>query len=162
MRKLPLPDFAHLLQAPDFKYKKGDRALWISSRGSPDWINDALMQFDAKQPIEAPGAAAPRPITQSNGSAPGGQYASGQSIGGLAPGAAQAALAGGKPAQWELFRASPNQFWDNRAKKAAAVINTRSPDFSYKRKEEGNIALWIDSKDTPGWVAEWVADNPPR
>lgn len=44
---------------------------------------------------------------------------------------------------WRQLMASPQDFWDNRAKK----LSPKSPDF--KHKQTGG-ALWLNSK--PAWV----------
>jgi len=49
-------------------------------------------------------------------------------------------------AQWAALFCSPDDFWDNRASKK----NPRAPDF--KHKETGE-ALWVESRNTPSWVA---------
>jgi single stranded DNA-binding protein len=48
--------------------------------------------------------------------------------------------------QWAALFCSPNDFWDNRATKR----NPKAPDF--KHKETGE-ALWVESRNTPTWVA---------
>lgn len=50
-------------------------------------------------------------------------------------------------ARWAEFFAQPSLYWDNRTTKR----NPRAPDFKHKDSGE---ALWIDSRDTPGWVAD--------
>jgi len=78
--------------------------------------------------------------------------------GSAGPGGAAAAAPGGgftpsppppltPEARWTQFFAQPTQYWDNRDNKR----NPRAPDFKHKDSGE---ALWIDSYDTPPWVAD--------
>ncbi|CAL8469525.1 g9066 [Coccomyxa elongata] len=48
--------------------------------------------------------------------------------------------------KWMDFFADPMAYWDNRTNKR----NPRAPDFKAK---DGDAALWLDSRDTPPWVA---------
>ena len=48
--------------------------------------------------------------------------------------------------RWAALFCSPGDFWDNRATKR----NPKAPDF--KHKETGE-ALWVESRNTPAWVA---------
>jgi dolichyl-phosphate-mannose--protein O-mannosyl transferase len=49
--------------------------------------------------------------------------------------------------KWRLVLSDPNLWWDNRLKK----VNPKGPDFKLKDKSV-NVALWVDSKDTPDWA----------
>jgi len=82
----------------------------------------------------------------------------GGSAGSAGPGGAAAGAPGGgftpspqpplsPEARWTQFFAQPTQYWDNRDNKR----NPRAPDFKHKDSGE---ALWIDSRDTPPWVAD--------
>lgn len=139
-------------QAPDFKYKNGDLALWIDSRGLPGWVADAIKDFDEGAATGQAFMAAPRPamaVEPPPAHVPG--------SGAISP---EQASTGGRAAMWQLFLQNPRDFWDNRVKKLEGG-NPRMPDFSFKRQEL-KIALWIDSKDTPDAAHDWVAANPPR
>ena len=62
---------------------------------------------------------------------------------------------GSKDAMWKsALIDSPNDWWDNRTSKT----NPKAPDFRAKNngpkdKSGKPVALWIDSRDTPDWVA---------
>jgi hypothetical protein len=47
--------------------------------------------------------------------------------------------------KWIEFFQNPAAYWDNRQTKR----NPRGPDFKLK---DGDVALWLDSRDTPPWV----------
>lgn len=49
--------------------------------------------------------------------------------------------------KWMEFFSNTNGYWDNRHNKR----NPRAPDF--KHKDEKDTVLWLDSRDTPSWVA---------
>lgn len=60
---------------------------------------------------------------------------------------------GGAGDKWSHYFANTSQYWDNRsgkAQKRAQGEPARGPDF--KQKDEPKTALWIDGRDTPGWV----------
>lgn len=40
-------------------------------------------------------------------------------------------------------------------------LSPRGPDFSPKDKEHGGIPLWIEDRETPGWVEENLDKLPP-
>lgn len=40
-------------------------------------------------------------------------------------------------------------------------FSPRSPDFAPKDKEHGGMALWIEDRETPGWVVENLDKLPP-
>jgi hypothetical protein len=49
--------------------------------------------------------------------------------------------------KWSGFFRNPSGFWDNRFNKR----NPKAPDFKAK---DGDVALWLDSRDTPPWVPD--------
>ena len=66
--------------------------------------------------------------------------------GGGGGGRSQSVQAKDIEAKWAALFCMPSDFWDNRASKK----NPKAPDF--KHKETGE-ALWIQSRNTPSWVA---------
>eukprot|EP00884_Botryococcus_braunii_P002080 jgi/Botrbrau1/11873/Bobra.126_2s0008.1 len=72
-----------------------------------------------------------------------------------APPERQAAGQGSGPAdKWSRFIESPHDYYDNRSDKR----NPRAPDFKHKVNHE---ALWLNGKDTPPGMKEWVVLNLP-
>uniref|UniRef100_A0A5B7C394 Primosome PriB/single-strand DNA-binding n=1 Tax=Davidia involucrata TaxID=16924 RepID=A0A5B7C394_DAVIN len=49
---------------------------------------------------------------------------------------------------WQVFFASPNEWWDNRKSKRKSEINPKHPDFKHKDTGE---ALWLSTND-PSWI----------
>ncbi|KAK3278561.1 hypothetical protein CYMTET_13508 [Cymbomonas tetramitiformis] len=66
---------------------------------------------------------------------------------GTAPGPANNAVPVQGGDKWSNFFLQPAAFWDNREGKR----NPKAPDFKHK---DTNEPLWINSYDTPSWVAE--------
>ncbi len=52
---------------------------------------------------------------------------------------------------WADFFKNPGAFYDNRSSKR----NPKAPDF--KNKQNGDLALWINDKKNPSWVAQGLA-----
>jgi single-strand DNA-binding protein len=74
-----------------------------------------------------------------------------------APSAAAAPQAGGeKDDLWRDCVENPDAWWDNRSRKAEPGGNPRYPDFKHK---ESQTPLWIESRDTPAWAAEALANG---
>ena len=74
-----------------------------------------------------------------------------------APSAAAAPRAGGeKDDLWRDCVENPDAWWDNRSRKAEPGGNPRYPDFKHK---ESQTPLWIESRDTPAWAAEALANG---
>jgi hypothetical protein len=74
----------------------------------------------------------------------------------LAPLPGAAAPDTGKEAIWKELFADPSKFYDNRADKQSGKASTRSPDF---KRISDKAALWISSKDTPGWVRQQLGNG---
>eukprot|EP00850_Spirogloea_muscicola_P001888 SM000007S20848 [mRNA] locus=s7:521683:523212:- [translate_table: standard] len=75
-----------------------------------------------------------------------GAAATGRASTSYAPQTSAASQTHGAETLWERYFVDPSKWWDNRFSKT----NPKSPDF--KHKETGE-ALWIDSRQTPPWVA---------
>ena len=50
--------------------------------------------------------------------------------------------------KWNSVFDTPNLWWNNTTNKR----NPRAPDF--KLKDDGQVVLWIDNRDTPEWAKE--------
>ena len=65
---------------------------------------------------------------------------------------------GEKDDLWRDCVENPDAWWDNRSRKAEPGGNPRYPDFKHK---ESQTPLWIESRDTPAWAAEALANGAP-
>ena len=63
---------------------------------------------------------------------------------------------GEKDDLWREVLDNPDAWWDNRSRKAEPGGNPRYPDFKHK---ESQTPLWIESRDTPAWAAEALANG---
>lgn len=52
--------------------------------------------------------------------------------------------------KWNSVRSNPGLWWDNRENKR----NPKAPDYKLKDVTQGNIALWLSSRDTPEWAKQ--------
>lgn len=55
---------------------------------------------------------------------------------------------------WELLLAQPQQFYDNRARKASQP-GSKQPDF---RHISSGTGLWLDNRATPRWAVDKIAE----
>ena len=65
-------------------------------------------------------------------------------------------VGGEKDDLWRDCVDNPDAWWDNRSRKAEPGGNPRYPDFKHK---ESQTPLWIESRDTPAWAAEALANG---
>ncbi|KAG2427729.1 hypothetical protein HXX76_012054 [Chlamydomonas incerta] len=122
---------------PDF-VRRDDRnsALWLDSRGAPEWVGELLSELDARQAARREQRAAER-------AAGGGDERSQE--GGGRRGAEELV-------NWEALRANPAEWYDNRSRKTS----DRQPDFV--RRDDRRAALWLDSRGAPPWVGDLLAE----
>jgi single-strand DNA-binding protein len=66
------------------------------------------------------------------------------------------AAASEKDDLWRDLIENPSAWWDNRPRKAEPGGNPRYPDFKHK---ESQTPLWIESRDTPAWAAQALANG---
>jgi len=95
-----------------------------------------------------------QPMNNANNTAIGGGGGGGG--GGFAPagGGGGGAMLSAESSKEDLWRDLVNNaggWWDNRPRKQEPGANPRQPDFKHK---ESQTPLWIDSRDTPAWVAD--------
>ncbi|KAG2491712.1 hypothetical protein HYH03_009875 [Edaphochlamys debaryana] len=134
-------------RAPDF-VRKDDRqtAIWIDSRDTPEWANEVLAELDARAAERS--TRPPREDFRGDrGERPQGRRED--------RGERGEGRGGGRPnesANWENLRNNPDEWYDNRTRKT----NPRAPDFV--RKDDRNTAIWLDSRGTPEWANEVLAE----
>jgi single-strand DNA-binding protein len=127
------------------------RQLQVTGRLKENtWIDKATGQKRSRIKVSAY-AFAPPPAAAAQSQ----NYAAPATYG--APSAAAAPQAGGeKDDLWRDCVENPDAWWDNRSRKAEPGGNPRYPDFKHK---ESQTPLWIESRDTPAWAAEALANG---
>ncbi|KAJ7527753.1 hypothetical protein O6H91_16G069500 [Diphasiastrum complanatum] len=120
-------------EAPDFKHKTTEKALWINDRFSPSWLQSKLATLHRQPPQQL---SSPSSSTTASSSI---------ECVGEAEIFVRTCPASRTTQLWEEFFSEPSQWWDNRKDKR----NLRSPDFKHKTAKK---ALWIDSTFNPPWV----------